>query len=78
MIGYSTETRELFTSHNFVIPETDIHSTVMLGAPLFQGISLDKVLAAKREDLQRLTERLALMPAHDAFFLLRNVLTLPP
>jgi len=77
VIGHSTETRELFTSRNFIIPETDIHSTILLGAPLFQGAQLDNVLAAKREELQRLTERLALMPAHDALFLLRNVLSLP-
>ena len=35
------------------------------------------MLAAKKEELQRLTNRLELMPSHDSLFLLRNVLAAP-
>jgi len=52
-------------------------SAVMLrGAPIGDKQSVDAVLAAKLEDLQRFSGRLKLL-AHDALFLLKNCFTIP-
>ncbi len=52
-------------------------SVILLGAPLSAGQHLDDVLKVKRKELELLTYRLTLMPAHDSLYLLRNVLTAP-
>ena len=77
IIGLTDESRISFHTRNIILPETDINAAVLLGAPLFPGATLIGILNNKLEELQRLTERLTLMPAHDALFLLRNVLSLP-
>jgi len=77
VVGHTEETRRLFAANNVVLPETSPSTVIFLGAPLSAGQHLDSVLAEKRQELQRRTKRLELMPSHDSLFLLRNVLTTP-
>jgi len=77
VIGHTDETRQLFAANNVFLPETSRTTVTLLGAPLSAGQHLDSVLAEKKQELQRLTKRLELMPSHDSLFLLRNVLTAP-
>ena len=77
VIGQTNETRSLFAAHDVILPETSTSAVIMLGAPLFTGQHLDEVLKGKRHELELLTYRLSLMPAHDSLYLLRNVLTAP-
>ena len=51
------------------------HQT-LLGAPLTDAAA-EVVLAGKRDELDRLLERLHHLDSHSAFFLLRNCLWLP-
>ena len=44
-------------------------SVILLGAPLSAGQHLDDVLTVKRKELELLTYRLTLMPAHDSLYL---------
>ena len=48
----------------------------LLGTPLFRD-GIDEVLAKKYNELKVMTKRLALLPAHDSLFLLRNALAIP-
>ena len=64
-------------SHGINLPETSPAKVILLGAPLSAGQHLDAVLESKRQELQRLSQRLELMPSHDCLYLLRNVLTAP-
>ena len=66
IIGLSGDCKNAFHSRNIVLPETDMNSAVMLGAPLLPGAQLKNVLNHTLEELKRLTERLTLMPANDA------------
>jgi len=62
-----------FPHVNVVDPET----AILLGAPIGGEQSVDLVLENKLQELKRLSERLKLLSAHDAFFLLRNCFSLP-
>mgnify|MGYP003478004916 CR=1 FL=1 len=77
VVGHTEETRRLFATQNIILPETSMSSVILLGAPLSAGQHLDDVLTVKRKELELLTYRLTLMPAHDSLYLLRNVLTAP-
>jgi len=77
IVGPSDDTRSLFASHGIHLPETNPAAAILLGAPLLAGLNLDGVLEIKRQELQRLSKRLELMPSHDSLYLLRNVLTAP-
>ncbi len=77
VIGQTDETRTLFAAHGIILKETSLESAILLGSPLSAGQHLDSVLEGKREELKRLTKRLALMPSHDSLYLLRNILTAP-
>ena len=77
VIGHTDKSRTLFKSYDANSPETNSASVVFLGSPLSAGHHLDSVLAAKTEEIQRLTRRLELLPSHDSLFLLRNVLAAP-
>jgi len=52
-------------------------AAMLLGAPIGDEQSIDAVLAAKLEDLQRFSKRLQLLTAHDALFLLKNCFAIP-
>lgn len=77
VVGHTVTTRCMFNSQNVTLPESSSSSVVFLGSPMSAGQHLDSVLAAKKEELQRLTRRLELMPSHDSLFLLRNMLAAP-
>ena len=77
VVGLSNETRTLFHSNNIELPETNRPDLVLLGSPLFHGNVLDSALCDKSNVLRLLAGRLSLMPAHDALYLLRNVLATP-
>ena len=77
VVGHTDKTREMFNSQNVTLPESSLSSVVFLGSPMLAGSHLNSMLAAKEEELQRLTKRLELMPSHDSLFLLRNVLAAP-
>ena len=55
----------------------DPQSAVLLGAPIGGQSATDDVLSAKLIELRRLGERLKLLSAHDAFYLLKNCFSLP-
>ena len=74
IVGHTDTTRSMFNSQNITLPESSSSSVVFLGSPMSAGHHLDSMLAAQKEELQRLTRRLELMPSHDSLFLLRNVL----
>ena len=74
VVGHTDTTRSMFNSQNVTLPESSSSSVVFLGSPMSAGHHLDSMLAAQKEELQRLTRRLELMPSHDSLFLLRNVL----
>ena len=59
------------------IVHVEPQSAVLLGAPIGGDHATDEVLTAKLVELQRLGERLKLLSAHDAFYLLKNCFTLP-
>jgi hypothetical protein len=50
---------------------------ILLGAPVGGEQSVDLILEKKLDDLKRLSNRLERLDAHDAFYLLRNVFSLP-
>jgi len=77
VIGHNDVSRALFSASGISLPETSKSAAVLLGAPLSAGDHLDHILDGKKEELQRLTHRLKLLPSHDSLFLLRNVLTAP-
>ena len=58
-----------------VVREVKAEDAILLGSPLLPGACIDGVVAAKREELRTLADRLPLMPAHDSLFVLRNVVT---
>jgi len=74
IIGHTDETKNMFTSQSIVFPETSSSTVIFLGSPMSAGQHLDLILASKKEELQRLTRRLQLMPSHDSLFMLRNVM----
>jgi len=64
----------MFTSQNIVLPETSSSTVIFLGSPISAGQHLDLIPTNKKEELQRLTRRMHLMPSHDSMFILRNVM----
>ena len=56
----------------YLSEEIELKDAILLGSSLLPG---DAAIAAKREELETLANRLPLMPAHDSLFLLRNVVT---
>ena len=49
----------------------------LLGAPVLSGRATDKVLQEKISDLDRAIDRLSLLEAHDALYLLKNSIAMP-
>ena len=49
----------------------------LLGASILEGKVVDKAVEAKIMDLERATECLSLLQAHDALCLLKNALAMP-
>ena len=68
--GHSDDTRSLFASHGINLPETSLAEVNFLFAPRSAGQHLDAMLESKRQELQRLSKRLELMPSHDCLYLL--------
>ena len=60
------------------LQEIPLENLVLLGSPLLaEQRGRTSCCHPKRGDLETLASRLALMPAHDSLFLLRNVVTTP-
>jgi len=76
VIGRTAETTATLLARGVVVREVNAEDAILLGSPLLPGACVDGVVAAKREELRTLAERLPLMPAHDSLFLLRNVVTI--
>jgi len=55
----------------------DLQNASLLGAPLTVGHAMDSMLASRCEDLNRATNRLKLIAAHDALILLRASFSAP-
>jgi hypothetical protein len=55
----------------------DIHNSLLLGAPLFEGKSLDDALNGCCSDLSRAIDRLQLVESHDALVLLKACFSSP-
>ena len=75
--GLTSDTRNKLLSKNIQIEEVDLDKLLLLGSPLLSGSMVDKVLEMKRLDLEQVSKRLPLMPAHDSLFLLTNILSMP-
>ena len=52
-------------------------TAMLLGAPIGGEQSVDAALLVKLEELRRLSNRVSLLHAHDAFFLLKNCFCIP-
>ena len=52
-------------------------SAMLLGAPIGSDQCVDEVLEAKLQELRRLADRVSLLNAHDALFLLKNCFSIP-
>lgn len=77
VVGHTAGTRALFAAQGIVLQETELAKVMLLGAPLLPGANVDSVLAVKGAELQVLSGRLPLMPAHDGLFLLANIISMP-
>ena len=75
VIGQSTTTKTQLIARGIDLREVELKDAILLGSPLLPGEGVDAAIAAKREELETLANRLPLMPAHDSLFLLRNVVT---
>ena len=75
--GHTVDTRQQFRDLGVDIQETGLSDLILLGSPILPGIGVDRVLAAKRMELQTLSTRLRFMPGHDCLFLLRNIIAMP-
>lgn len=52
-------------------------SAMLLGAPIGGEQCVDEILAGKLFELRRLSDRLSMLDAHDALFLLKNCFSIP-
>jgi hypothetical protein len=59
------------------IKHINTSSALLLGSPIGGDQSVDGVLEAKLQELRRLSERVSLLNAHDALFLLKNCFSIP-
>ena len=73
VIGHNSDTRLIFESRGIAVQETNLANATLLGAPLIDSIALETMLAEKVQELHTLSERLQLLPAHDALYLLQHV-----
>ena len=68
----------IFSQSGIDISQVEIHDLTLLGSPLWPGgRALEAAIEAKRAELQLLSNRLRLMPAHDGLFLLCNIVAVP-
>ena len=77
VIGHSSYTRSIFANHGIILQETDITNATLLGAPLTEGIALEEALVKKVDELNTMSGRLNLLPAHDALYMLQHVVSTP-
>ena len=59
------------------IKQVNMSSAMLLGAPIGNEDSVEEVLDGKLKELRRMSDRLALLNAHDALFLLTNCFAIP-
>ena len=77
VIGHNADTRLIFESRGIDVQETDLVNATLLRAPLIDSTALEVTLSDKVQELHTLSERLELLPAHDALYLLQHVVTTP-
>ena len=77
VIGLSNLTRSLWDSAELYFTETPLIDATLLGTPIQAGVGVDNALEKKIADLEVMTTRLSLMPAHAALFLIKNALAIP-
>ena len=77
VIGLSNLTRSLWDSAELYFTETPLIDATLLGTPIQAGVGVDNALEKKIADLEVMTTRLSLMPAHVALFLIKNALAIP-
>ena len=77
VIGLSNLTRSLWDSADLYFKETSLIDATLLGTPIQAGVGVDNALASKIADLEVMTSRLSLLPAHAALFLIKNALAIP-
>ena len=66
VVEHAYEPRMLLEAHGISLPEINLSTVILLGAPLSACRHLDDVLEGKREELRRLSSRLDFMPSHDS------------
>ena len=66
----------MFRSYAPSLEVTSLSEAVLLGSPLSES-SVMPALSLKREALERLTDRLKFLNPHEAFFILKNCLSIP-
>jgi len=77
VIGHSNYTRSVFAKYGIILQETDITNATLLGAPLTDGLALEDALDKKVQELKTMSERLDLLQAHDALYMLQHVVSTP-
>jgi len=66
-----------FTAVAPSIQHVSVSHSVLLGAPIGNSGGIDAILSKKLSEFKRLADKLKLLSAHDAFFLLKNCFSLP-
>ena len=77
VIGLNPTNQQEWSAAGLKFIECPPEDAILLGTPIQAGKGIDKVLEGKRLDLSSMIGRLALLPAHTALFLLRNVFAIP-
>ena len=77
VIGLTTSNRQDWDVAGLSFTECALPDASLLGTPIQAGTGVDRALECKRKDLEVMVERLALLPAHSALFLLRNAFAIP-
>ena len=76
VIGASENSKTKLRNNGIILSELDPSEAVLLGSPLHEE-SMDKTIEIKCKELELISNRLKLMPAHDGLFLLKNALAIP-
>ena len=75
--GLNLIINDIWRKGEFNFQEQLIENATLLGSPIYTGKGVDEALVTKRQDLDRMVQRLALLPAHAAMFLLKNAFAIP-
>ena len=68
VVGHTDKTRNISASEDVMLPKSNSSMVISFGSRISAGQHLYTVLVVKKEEVQQLTRRFKLTPAHDSFF----------